>query len=75
MTQPADAESTSDLTNQLATTRSVVAVGLLFAVNGLMIGGYGGALPSIRERLTIDAPSPWWAQCSSAWAPARWTSR
>ena len=40
---------------RLAGTRSVVAVGLLFAVNGLIIGGYGGVLPSIRERLDIDA--------------------
>ena len=28
---------------------------LLFAVNGLIIGGYGGVLPSIRERLDINA--------------------
>ncbi len=34
-----------------ASRQSVVAVALLFAVNGLIIGGYGGALPSIRERL------------------------
>jgi MFS family permease len=44
-----------DLTARLASTRSVVAVGLLFAVNGLIIGGYGGVLPSIRERLDINA--------------------
>ncbi len=43
------------LTARLATTRSVVAVALLFAVNGLILGGYGGALPSIRERLDIGA--------------------
>jgi MFS family permease len=43
------------LTARLATTRSVVAVAVLFAANGLVIGGYGGALPSIRERLDIDA--------------------
>ncbi len=43
------------LTARLATTRSVVAVALLFAVNGLVIGGYGGVLPSIRERLDISA--------------------
>jgi MFS family permease len=40
---------------RLATTRSAVAVALLFAVNGLILGGYGGALPSIRERLDIGA--------------------
>ncbi len=44
-----------DLTARLSSTTSVVAVALLFAVNGLIIGGYGGALPSIRERLDIDA--------------------
>ena len=44
-----------DLTVRLAGTQSVVAVGLLFAVNGLIIGGYGGVLPSIRERLAINA--------------------
>ena len=43
------------LTERLASTRSVLAVALLFAVNGLIIGGYGGVLPSIRERLSIDA--------------------
>lgn len=44
-----------DLTVRLASTRSVVAVGLLFAVNGLIIGGFGGVLPSIRVRLEINA--------------------
>jgi MFS family permease len=43
------------LAARLATTRSAVAVALLFAVNGLILGGYGGALPSIRERLDIGA--------------------
>ncbi len=47
--------SSQDLSVRLASTRSVVAVGLLFAVNGLIIGGYGGVLPSIRERLDIGA--------------------
>ncbi len=40
---------------ELARPRAAVAVALLFAVNGMIIGGYGGALPSIRERLDIDA--------------------
>ena len=39
----------------LAHTRSAVAVAVMFAVNGLIIGGYGAALPSIRERIGIDA--------------------
>jgi MFS family permease len=43
------------LAARLASTRSVIAVALLFAANGLIVGGYGGALPSIRERLGIDA--------------------
>ena len=47
--------ATVDLTTGLARTRSVFAVALLFAVNGLILGSYGGALPSIRERLHIDA--------------------
>jgi MFS family permease len=51
-TSPAT-QSPHDLTDHLARPRSVVAVGLLFAVNGLIIGGYGGALPSIRERLDL----------------------
>jgi hypothetical protein len=29
-------------------------VALLVAVNGLIIGGFGGVLPSIRERLDIS---------------------
>ena len=44
---------TPKLTARLARTQSVVAVALLFAANGLVIGGYGGVLPSIRERLDI----------------------
>ena len=43
------------VTAPLARPRAVFAVALLFAVNGLIIGGYGGALPSIRERIDIDA--------------------
>ena len=57
MTSPSTptARPTLDLTARLASTRSVVAVSLLFGVNGLVIGGYGGALPSIRERLGINS--------------------
>jgi MFS family permease len=50
ITQPAP-----DLSARLASTKSVLAVALLFAVNGLIIGGYGGVLPSIRERLELNA--------------------
>ena len=31
-----------------------VAVTLMFAVNGLVLGGYGGSLPSLRDKLGID---------------------
>lgn len=44
-----------ELTHHLGSPKSAVAVALLFAVNGLIIGGYGGVLPSIRERLGIDS--------------------
>jgi MFS family permease len=43
------------LTARLARRQSAVAVTVLFAVNGMILGGYGGALPSIRERVDIDA--------------------
>lgn len=46
--------TSAQLTERLARPRSVVAVALLFAVNGLVIGGYGGTLPSIRERLDLS---------------------
>lgn len=39
----------------LARRLSAVAVTLLFAVNGMLLGGYGGALPSIREKVDLDA--------------------
>lgn len=56
MTTPLPSDTAAaDLTTQLGRTRSVVAVALLFGVNGLIIGGYGGSLPSIRERLDITA--------------------
>ena len=55
MTSSSAATQPRDLTVRLASTRSAVAVALLFAANGLIIGGYGGALPSIRERLDITA--------------------
>lgn len=42
-----------DLIERLGRTRSVLAVALLFTLNGLIIGGYGGVLPSIRQRLGI----------------------
>jgi MFS family permease len=34
---------------------AVVAVGAVFAINGLAIGGWAGVLPALRSRLDIDA--------------------
>ena len=42
MTASSPALATPDLAPQLARTRSVVAVALLFGLNGLVIGGSGG---------------------------------
>lgn len=39
----------------LASSRAAVAVIVMFAVNGMILGGYGGSLPSLRERLDLDA--------------------
>jgi MFS family permease len=36
-------------------TRPLLAVACLFAVNGLLIGGIGGTLPAMRERLGVDS--------------------
>lgn len=39
----------------LAGRTAALAVLLMFAVNGMLLGGYGGSLPSLRERLDLDA--------------------
>lgn len=39
----------------LGSTRSLLAVAGLFAVNGALIGGIGGTLPAMRQRLGVDA--------------------
>ena len=54
MTSSSTTNPTPELGVRLASMRSVVGVVVLFAVNGLIIGGFGGALPSIRERLNIN---------------------
>jgi MFS family permease len=48
LTRPAP---TSLLGNRLAAT----AVTLMFAVNGMLLGGFGASLPSVRERLGLTA--------------------
>lgn len=40
-------------TAPLRTSRASAAVTTLFAVNGLLLGGYGGSLPSLRARLDL----------------------
>jgi MFS family permease len=41
-------------------TRDVVAVMLAFAVNGVVIGGWAGSMPSIRDRLGLDGQGIGW---------------
>ncbi len=38
----------------LGSRRSALAVTLMFAVNGLLLGGWGGVIPSVRDRLDLD---------------------
>ncbi len=40
---------------RLANSTATVAVILLFAVNGLLVGGWAGTLPSLRARLDLDS--------------------
>ncbi|MBA8794587.1 MFS family permease [Friedmanniella endophytica] len=42
-------------TPPLGSPRSVLAVTLMFAANGVILGSYGGALPSLRDRLDLSA--------------------
>jgi MFS family permease len=46
---------TTTLTGPLATRTAAMAVTLTFAVNGMVLGGYGGSLPALRDKLGIDA--------------------
>jgi MFS family permease len=39
----------------LATRPAAVAVATLFGINGMLIGGIGGSLPAMRDRLGIEA--------------------
>jgi MFS family permease len=47
--------TSAPVTNQLSTRLAAVAVTLLFVVNGTVIGGFGGSLPSLRDKLGLDA--------------------
>jgi predicted MFS family arabinose efflux permease len=38
----------------LGSRTAAIAVTALFAVNGLLLGGYGGALPSLRVKLDLS---------------------
>ena len=40
-------------TGPLGSARARGAVTLMFAVNGLVLGGWGGSLPSLRDKLAI----------------------
>jgi MFS family permease len=41
--------------NQLTSRTAAIAVTLMFVVNGAVLGGYAGSLPSLRAKLGIDA--------------------
>src|SRR5918998_654088 len=63
------ATSVALTTSPLAGRSAVVAVTLLFVVNGLLLGGYGGALPSLRAKLDIGAseiPLAWFLAGAAA---------
>jgi MFS family permease len=47
--------TTIAVTNRLSTRIAAIAVTLMFVINGTVIGGYGGLLPSLRDKLGIDA--------------------
>ncbi len=52
MTGLINTTSTSPLGSRLAAG----AVTTLFTVNGMLLGGYGGTLPALRDRLDLTAP-------------------
>jgi MFS family permease len=43
------------VTDRLSTRLAAIAVTLMFVVNGAVIGGFGGAIPSLRDKLGLDA--------------------
>ncbi|HEY8622132.1 MAG TPA: MFS transporter [Dermatophilaceae bacterium] len=44
-----------EVAKDLRSARSLLAVAGLFVVNGALIGGIGGTLPAMRQRLGVDA--------------------
>ena len=53
--QKARMTASATLTNQLTSRIAAIAVTLMFVVNGAVIGGFGGSLPSLRDKLGLDA--------------------
>ena len=47
--------TSAPVVNQLSTRVAAIAVTLMFVVNGAVIGGFGGSLPSLRDKLGLDA--------------------
>jgi MFS family permease len=47
--------ASATVTNQLTSRTAAIAVTLMFVVNGAVIGGFGGSLPSLRDKLGLDA--------------------
>ncbi|HET8916213.1 MAG TPA: MFS transporter [Propionibacteriaceae bacterium] len=47
--------TSAPVTNKLSARLAAAAVMLMFVVNGAVIGGFGGSLPSLREKLSLDA--------------------
>jgi len=47
--------ATTTVASKLTTRMAIIAVTLMFAVNGAVIGGYAGSLPSLRDKLDLDA--------------------
>jgi MFS family permease len=47
--------TSAPITDKLSTRLAAVAVTLMFVVNGAVIGGFGASLPSLREKLGLDA--------------------
>jgi len=53
MSHPATAIATNP--SSLGSRRAAGAVTLMFVVNGMLLGGFGGALPSLRDKLGLEA--------------------